>query len=196
MSSLMNMLANQLDEPTIRQISSQLGADEATTQQAISAAVPMLIGALSRNTSSTAGAQALNQALARDHDGSILNDIPAALSNRTTLQDGSAILGHVLGNRQNNVQTGIARATGLDQGSTAQLLMMLAPVVLGALGKQQQQHGLDAGGLAGLLNQEQQASESSLGGLAQLLDMDGDGDVTDEIIGIGSKLLRNFFGGR
>jgi len=75
-------------------------------------------------------------------------------------------------------------------------LMMLAPLVLGALGKQKQQQGLGSGDLAEVLGQERQSSESSLGGLAQILDMDGDGDVTDEIISIGSKLLRNFFSQR
>lgn len=193
MSSILEMLAGQLDEGTIRQISGQLGADETTTQQAISAALPMLLGAMGRNATSSEGAQALDKALAQDHDGSILNDLPAALSQEATKLDGAAILGHVLGGRQGNVETGISRATGLNQGSTGQLLMMLAPVVLGALGQQKRQQGLDAGDLAGLLSNERQASESSLGGLAQLLDMDGDGDVTDEIVSIGSKLLRNFF---
>jgi hypothetical protein len=74
--------------------------------------------------------------------------------------------------------------------------MMLAPLVLGALGKQKQQQGLGSSDLAEVLGQERQSSESSLGGLAQILDMDGDGDVTDEIISIGSKLLRNFFSQR
>jgi hypothetical protein len=196
MSSLIEMLAGQLDEGTIRQISGQLGADEGTTQQAISAALPMLLGAMERNAASPDGAQALDNALARGHDGSILNDIPAALSQQSTLLDGAAILGHVLGGRQRNVETGISKATGLNQNSTAQLLMMLAPLVLGALGKQKQQQGLGSGDLAEVLGQERQSSESSLGGLAQILDMDSDGDVTDEIISIGSKLLRNFFSQR
>lgn len=195
-SPILNMLASQLDERTIKQISSQLGADDATTQQAISAALPMLLGAMDRNTNSPDGAQALAGALQRDHDGSILNDVPGALSKQETLQDGQAILGHVLGNRQGNVEQGISKATGLDMGSTDQLMSMLAPLVMGALGQIQKQENLDADGVSNLLTKERQQSESSLGGLAQLLDMDGDGDVTDEIIGLGSSLLKNFFGGK
>ncbi len=194
-SSILNMLAGQLDERAIKQISAQLGADDATTQQAISAALPMLLGAMDRNTNSADGAQSLAGALQRDHDGSILNDVAGALSRQETLQDGEAILGHVLGARRGNVETGISKATGLDMGSASQLLPMLAPLVMGALGKTQQQQGLDADGVSSLLTKERQEAEPALGGLAQLLDMDGDGDVTDEIIGLGSSLLKNFFGG-
>lgn len=196
MSSLLTMLAGQLDDQAVKQISSQLGADDRSTQQAISTALPMLMGTLGRNTESPDGAQALSSALQRDHDGSIFNDVAGALSNPSTMQDGQAILGHVLGGKQNNVQMGVAKASGLDMGSTGQLLTMLAPLVLGALGQTQQQQGLDAGALAGLLQTERQESDSALSGMAQLLDMDGDGDITDDVINIGSKLLGSFFGSR
>ena len=189
MSSLLDMLSGQLGQEAVRQVSRQLGADEETTQQAIGAALPMLVGALDRNASSTDGAEALSRALQRDHDGSILDDLSTQIANPETAQTGAAILGHVLGGKQGNVETGISRTTGLDQGSTGQLLAMLAPVVLGALGKQQRSQGLDAGALAGLLGNERQATESSLGGLSQLLDMDGDGEVTDDILNMGVNLL-------
>lgn len=189
MSDLLNMLAGQLGQQNVQQISHKLGADQSTTEQAINTALPLLINALGRNAESPAEVQALTQAVKRDHDGSILDNLSSQLTQQSTLADGNAILGHVLGAKRNNVETGISQATGLDQGSTAQLLMMLAPVVLGALGKQQQQQGLDADGIAGLLKQERQETESSLGGFARLLDLDGDGDVSDDIINLGTKFL-------
>lgn len=195
MSSLLNMLAGQLDEQTIRQISSQLGADDQATQKAINAAVPMLVGALGRNAADPEGAKALNKALERDHDGAILNDVTGAVTKQETIQDGQAILNHVLGAKKGNVETGIAKTTGLDTGSAGQLLSMLAPVVLGALGQQKKQQGLDVAGLAGMLQGERQQSDQLLSGLSQLLDMDGDGDITDDVLNIGSKLLGGFFGG-
>lgn len=189
MSDLLNMLAGQLGQQNVQQISNKLGTDQSTTEQAINTALPLLINALGRNAESPAEVQALTQAVKRDHDGSILDNLSSQLTQQSTLADGNAILGHVLGAKRNNVETGISQATGLDQGSTAQLLMMLAPVVLGALGKQQQQQGLDADGIAGLLKQERQETESSLGGFARLLDLDGDGDVSDDIINLGTKFL-------
>lgn len=195
-SAIMQMLASQLDEQAIKQISSQLGADDETTQQAIGAALPMLLGAMDRNTNSADGAQALAGALQRDHDGSILNDVAGALSKPETLQDGQAILGHLLGAKRGNVETGISKTTGLDLGSANQLLPLLAPLVMGALGKKQREENLDTDQVSSLLTKERQEAEPALGGLAQLLDMDGDGDVTDEMIGLGSSLLKNFFGGK
>lgn len=195
-SSIIQMLASQLDERTIKQISTQLGADDQTTQQAISTAIPMLLGALDRNTNTADGAQALTNALQRDHDGSILNDAPNAVTRPETRQDGQAILNHVLGAKQNNVEMGISKTTGLDMSSTGQLMQMVAPLVLGALGQMQQQQNLDAGQVSSLLSKERQETESSLSGLAKILDMDGDGDVTDDLIGLGSNLLGGFFGSK
>ncbi|MCB0164060.1 MAG: DUF937 domain-containing protein [Anaerolineae bacterium] len=192
MESLLNTLAGQIDDRTIQQLSSQIGADQRSTEQAISAALPMLVGALERNTTSAQGAASLTNALQRDHTGTILNNLPAALSDPATLQDGAAILGHVLGANQSNVQSGISSFSGLDQNSTGQLLALLAPVVLGALGQMQQQHNLNADDVAGVLQNERPQTESILGGFAQLLDMDHDGDITDDIISIGSRLLSSW----
>ena len=195
MSDLLNMVVSQLDGQTVNQISNQLGVDDQATQQAISTALPMLVGALGRNAESPEGARALDQALQRDHDGSILNNVPVALANDRMVQDGQAILGHILGAKQGNVEMGVAKASGLDANSAGALMSMLAPVLMGALGQQKQQQSLNADSLAGMLQTERQISDSELSGLSQLLDMDGDGDVTDDVINIGSKLLGNFFSG-
>jgi len=195
MDSLVQTLASSLDDKTLRQISSTLGADEGQTERAISAALPMLIGALGRNTATTAGAESLTNALG-NHDGSILNNLAGLLTQPSTLQDGMGILGHVLGGKQDAVQAGVSQVSGLDKNSTGQLLMMLAPVLLGALGKVQREDNLDAGQVAGLLQKERENAESNLGGLASLLDMDGDGSVIDDVMTIGSSLLGGLFGNR
>ena len=196
MSSLINLLVDQLDDQAIQQISAQLGADNQTTQQAISTALPLLVGALGRNTENPQGAESLLSALQNDHDGSILNNVAGAVSSQAVQQDGNAILSHILGARQDAVTHGVSQASGLDAGSTGQLLSMLAPIIMGQLGQTQQQQGLDASALAGLLGTEREQADSQLSGLARLLDFDGDGQVMDDIINIGSKLLSSFFGGR
>ncbi|MCB0130396.1 MAG: DUF937 domain-containing protein [Caldilineaceae bacterium] len=195
MSSLLNMLAGSLDEKTISQLASQLGADDKATQQAINAALPMLVGALGKNVESQDGAQALAGALS-SHDGSILDDVLGNLTNPNTMQDGAKILGHVLGGQEAKVERGISQATGLKTDSTAQLMSMLAPLVLGALGKQSQKQGLDAQGIASLLQGESSAAQSQIGGFAKLLDLDGDGDATNDVMNLGGKVLKSLFGGR
>jgi hypothetical protein len=179
------------------QISKQLGVDEDKAQQAVGMALPMLIGALNRNTTSSGrGAEALAKALHRDHDGSILSNFPQAIQRQETLQDGSAILGHVFGDRQAGIERSVSRATNLDPDQTAQIFSMLAPMVMGALGHMQREKGLDVQGVSSLLQQERNKVEGTASGLTQLLDMDGDGDVSEEIISLGSNLLGRLFGGK
>jgi hypothetical protein len=100
----------------------------------------------------------------------------------------------VLGGRQDTVAQGIGQATGLSGDQSAQLLKLLAPAVLGALGKQASQGGLDAGGLASMLGQEKsnaQAAQPSL--LVSLLDRDGDGSIVGEAAQLGVGLLGQLF---
>lgn len=197
MTDILSSLAAQLGPTAIQQISQQLGADQGQTRQAVSAALPTLITALANNAQQPEGAQALNQALESDHDGSVLNDIAGFLGQGNQAQSiGSSILGHVLGGQQTQVSQGLGNATGLSGQQSGQLLAMLAPLVMGALGQQQQQQGLDAGGLASvLLGQRQQAQQASpvMGMLTQLLDKDGDGSALDELAEQGASMLGNLF---
>jgi hypothetical protein len=194
--SIIQLLISQMEGGTVSQISDQLGIDEDKAQQAIGMALPVLIGALNRNTKQSGGAEALVGALQRDHDGSILDNLSGAVTKEETVQDGLAILGHVFGERQSNVQDSVSRATGLDQDQVMRIFAFLAPIVLGALGQMQRKKGLDAQGVSKLLQEERKTVEKTGSGLVQLLDMDGDGDVSEEIISLGSNLLGGLFGGK
>ena len=74
------------------------------------------------------------------------------------------------------------------------LLSMLAPLVMGALGKAQRERKLDPGGLAGMLGGEHQraadAAPGVMGMLVKFLDRDHDGSVLDDIGGMLGKLGR------
>ena len=106
-------------------------------------ALPLLIGALNRYASTPDGAQALTGPLQRDHNGSILEDLLGNLSNKKTVNNGSAILGHVFGDKRSGFEQNIIRTSGLDPETTVQLLSMLAPVVLGVLGQIKHKQSMD-----------------------------------------------------
>lgn len=188
--SILNDLTNQLSGPALQALSQQLGADSQNTQSAISAALPMLIGAMARNASQDQGAQALNQALAKDHDGSILSNLQGFLSSPDN-GPGPGILRHVLGGNQPQVAQGVSQMSGLNTAQVVQLLQNLAPIVMGMLGQQQRSRGLDAGGLASILQGERQEAAqqpgqagAALSMLNSLLDRDGDGSALDDIGGM------------
>jgi hypothetical protein len=190
--SLLDMLQQRLGGDAVNQISSRLGTDPANTRTAIAAALPMLVGALARNAQDPGKAGALANALGR-HDGSVLDDVAGYLGRGDT-GDGDGILGHVLGGKKETVETGLGQAAGLDPAKAGTLLAMLAPLVMGALGKAQREKGLDTGGLAGMLGSEQQraadAAPGVMGMLSSFLDRDHDGSVMDDIGGMLGKLRK------
>lgn len=180
MSALLDMLGGALGGNELGRIGRQLGTDEKTTKSAVGAALPMLLGALSRNASQGDGAKSLLGALTKDHDGSAL-DNPSAILDDAQAGPGEGILRHVLGGRRQAAERGIGRAAGMDAGSAGKLLATLAPVVMGALGKAQRKDNLDSQGLSQLLGQEsrelEQKEPQAMGFLGAILDTDGDGDV-------------------
>ena len=191
--ALLDMLQQRLGGDAVRQISNRIGADPGTTGNAIDAALPLLISAMARNAGDTNQAQSLAKAVSEDHDGSILDDVPAFVG-RASEKPGAGILRHVLGGRQQAVQQGLSQATGLDAGKAGTLLTMLAPLVMGALGRAKRENSLDAGGLSTLLTGEQehlkQSAPGVMGALSRFLDQDNDGSVMDDVSGLLGKAFR------
>jgi hypothetical protein len=103
MSDLKELLNGALGGYTKSEISRELGADEGATGNAIQAALPMLMAALHRNSSDPRGADALHQALARDHDGSLLDNLSGFLGNAQS-GSGPGILRNVLGRTRSRVR--------------------------------------------------------------------------------------------
>ncbi|HUR82045.1 MAG TPA: DUF937 domain-containing protein [Thermoanaerobaculia bacterium] len=175
MSNILDQVRQQLGPDTIQQISSALGADPAATSNAVSLALPALLGGLSQNASHPQGAAALDNAL-DEHDGSILDNLGGLLGGGGGGGGGAlggiggAILGHILGSKRGPVEEGVGRASGLNGAQVAQLLAMLAPIVMGVLGRMKRTNGLDANRLPQVLGQSHEQGgggllESALGGI-------------------------------
>lgn len=202
MTGILDLLADHVGGRNINQLAGAIGADPGQTQKAVAVALPAMLTALNRNTNTTDGAKGLAQALERDHDGSLLDNLGGFLQGQMAGKqaDGGGILGHVLGGQRQRVEQGVAQASGLDMGQVAKLLPLLAPIVMAALGKRKRQAGLDAGGLSGMLGQEahrarQAAPDGLLGALSGFLDQDGDGSIQDDIAGqVGRAALGKLFG--
>ena len=225
MASLLDELRQQLDPSMVEGISRKIGANEEQTDKAISALVPMMIGGMSQNVQhSSNGADSLNRALEQDHDGSLLGQLAGLFGGgnaggmgssmgggmggagdlmsmlgtlggggRATNADG--ILGHLFGGRRGAVQDGVSQATGLNGGQVGQLMGLLAPLLMGTLGKVKKQQNLDSRGVADLVNRERQHIEETTpgteqGSLTGILDSNRDGkvDLQDDIAKVGMAL--------
>lgn len=232
MQGVLDDVLRALGPDTIGQMASRIGASPQQTQNAIQAALPLLLGAMSRNAATPTGAEALHRAAVRDHAssdpmaliGSLLGGAgggagagagggaagqllgalggllgggaggQAAGRPRDPVSDGLGILGHVLGGAQPRAASGVARAGGIDAGSAMQLLAMLAPLVMSALGRNAQRGGLDPQGLAGMLGGDVQrlggGAPAARDPVSALLDADGDGDVdAADLLARGAGLL-------
>ena len=159
--SLLAMLSQQIDAKTVSQIGGQLGVDQKTAGVAISAALPVLMGALARN-SQPAVARRPRRPLDRDHDGSILDDLGGFLGQgEQAMGMGQAILGHVLGGgQQKSAQQAIGQSTGLDTGRWAAPGACWRPSSWASWVAEAQQ-GLDEGGLSSMLGAERQRIEEA-----------------------------------
>jgi hypothetical protein len=201
-NNLIDLLQGQLSEGLLDQLTQQIGgADKQKTAVAASGIMSTLMGALAKNAAQPEGAQALNNALERDHDGSVLDNLMGILSGQAQPQNdravnGAGILNHVLGNKQNGAIQMISQMSGLDQSKTGNLMTMLAPIVMGALGKTKREQGLDVSGIASLLSgtvSNQANTNPTMNMITQFLDKDGDGSIVDDIAGMGMKILGGFF---
>ncbi len=207
MANLLDLLQGQLDDNLIGQLSNQLGgADRQQTAKAAQGVMSTLVTALAKNAANPEKATGLSNALDKDHDGSIMHNLSDALSGKTHAQNqralnGAGIVKNVLGSQQNGVIDMISKMSGLDSSKTGNLMTTLAPVVMGMLGQQKRQQGLDIGGIAGLLsgtvNQQRSSGNPLMDMATRFLDQDGDGSAIDDVAGmVGKGLLGKLFGGK
>lgn len=197
MPGVMDLLGAALGGGNLeQQLSGQIGATPEATGNAIQAALPMLLSGLTQNASRPGGAEALLGALQRDHDGGVLDNLGGLLGGglgTSKSADGAGILGHVLGDRQEMAHQAVAKSSGLNAAQVSMLMMTLAPIVMGALGRAQRSQNLDAGGLTSMLQGEHASAAEAQPGLmglaTQLLDRNRDGSAVDDLMkGLGGLL--------
>ena len=197
-NSLTASLLEQLQQGQgLQQVSQQLGLDQSQTSQAISAALPLFMGALGNNASEPQGAQSLLNALQKDHlsggggGGFDLGGILGAVLGGGAggpATNGQGILGHVFGGQTPQAAQALGNKTGLDSGRAGQLLAILAPIVMSFLAQRFAQQG-NASNLSQALGAEAPpAAAGGIGGLLNAFDQDGDGQFgLSDVMGILSK---------
>jgi hypothetical protein len=203
---LMSLLKDQLTPEMIGQLSQQTGAAPAQTATAAEGIFSTLLGGLAKNAAG-GGAEAILGALSKDNHGSAMGDLMGLITGAAgggAATNGAGILGHILGGQQQGAAQVISQASGVQQSGVADMMMKLAPMVMGVLGQQQQQQqqqggGFDASSLMSMLGGAVQTQNSNpLMQLAtQFLDKDHDGSMVDDLMGmVGSRLLGGMFGKR
>ena len=190
LEALLGLLQGQ----DIENLASQVGGNEGEVKNGVMAALPAMLAALGKNAGTEKGAEELNNALEKKHDGSILDNLSGYLSN-PDLKDGAGILNHLFGNQTSNVANAVSQSSGLDTNGSMKMLQMLAPILMGILGQQKKQNNLDAKGLGSLTSMlaSNFGSEAGTSGIMEtvtnLLDANKDGNVMDDIMGMVGKIF-------
>ena len=192
MFSLQDLLGQQQGNQAVDQISQNLGADNSAVSSAIQMALPVILSGLANNAQNPQGAQNLNNALEKDHNGGLLDNLMGYLGGgapnpqeATRQTNGGGILDHILGGSQGQVAQEVSQKSGLNTSQVAQLLITLAPIVMSFLGKKKQQENLGADGLSSWLGGQQQQMQSSgnpmIDMASRMIDKDGDGSAMDDL---------------
>ena len=173
------ILNSDLGKQIIDGIGQKTGTSEKETKAVVTEGMPVLFGMLQKNASEK-GAAGILDAL-KQHDGSILENISGFLGGADGA-DGEKILGHILGAKKNDVEKAISQKSGVDLGSVAKILPLLAPIVMGYLGKSNKSGGgMDLGSiLGGLMGGGKSGGGSDI--LSSVLGGKG-GDLLDAEIG-------------
>lgn len=158
------------------QITETIGIKNDNADGAIHDVIGSLIWGLANNASKPEGANALVSALDKDHDGSILDDAFAIMQSDNK---GEAIINHILWNKSSGISKLIWAKNGIDAAQAQKILTVVAPIVMGYLGKKKKEDGLGLDGIVNLLSGEKSAiaGDKAESPLVAFLDQDGDGDV-------------------
>lgn len=204
----MQLLQGQLDDNVLGQLSDQIGADKEQTAVAANGIFATLLGGLANNAASEGGLNSLASALDRNHDGSVLDDVVGMVGGLLQsggqgdgATNGMGILNHVLGGQQEVAAQQISQNSGLSVSKVMQLMPVLAPIVMGVLGKMRSQEGIQISDLPGLLlgGAQSGAQQSGMGDLlGSLLGgvLGGGGGQQQSSGGLGGLLGKIFGGGR
>lgn len=185
----MDILKLLNSQETLNKLGQSVGASPSQVKDLTSLGIPALLQAMDRNASTPEGASSLAGALEQHQDDNI-DDLDGFLS-KVDKDDGAKMLQHIFSGSNDRVQNNLAKKTGMKTDQVSGLMTQLAPMLMGALGKQKKQENVDASGISGLLSglKGQAGGSGIMGIVSNLLDSDDDGSIIDDVGG----LLKGFF---
>ena len=153
--NLMDMAKSYLTNELVSKASNALGESEGGISKIISAAVPSLISSIADKTSTTDGANAVAKMAADQHSsgllGSLGNFFGGDDNSNNMLSSGGGIISSLLGGKGNMLTSLISNFAGSKSGTVGTILSMVAPAILGMIGKHSSDNNVPASGLGSLM---------------------------------------------
>ena len=194
--NLIDLLTGNAGTQVAEKAENKFGVSKNQIIALMAVAAPLIISYLRKKSEDSNEAEALNNALEKDHDGSILND-PTKVEDRQ--EEGASILDHIFGGQKSQVENSLSENTGISMSKIGPILAMLAPLIMGYIGKEKKSNDVNSGGLGDLLG-------GILGGAqkdAQAEPSNPLNDILGQVLGGGNQqqgalggLLGSLFGGK
>ncbi len=184
MSLLSTLIGSMSSDDSVNAVSKKTGVSKLAIGGLIAIALPILIKKLTSNAQSQQGAASLLGALSQHTDtDSLANQISNA-----DAEDGSAIIGHILGSDQADTISQIAAQSNLSEEQVNSVLDNIAPALMSSL---------SAANTENIQQQAEPEAEKPAGGLASILSLGGllGGSSAPASQSSGGGLLSSLFGG-
>ncbi|MGD2250434.1 MAG: DUF937 domain-containing protein [Candidatus Methanofastidiosia archaeon] len=159
-----------------KQLSSSVGIDQKTALEMIPVVAPMILGGLKRQMDQHGGAdksareKRVNHILGKYGSPTVLDHMGEEFSTRSK-EKPDPRLGGLLGTSGVEAADTMSDKFGIDRSTAMRIIVMLAPIILGALTKKRNKRGVGKTGIAALIDQ------------------DGDDSILDDVAGF---LLQGF----
>jgi hypothetical protein len=163
MAGLIDLVSSRMTPEVVQKLAGMAGLSTTDTKRALDAIVPTQFDGLVSMGSAEAGARRL-LALLQEHKGSesFAQVLLAGDAMESQAKAGDALQTAVYGLDLSRRIGSVASSIGIPQGATASLMGMVMPVVVGLLGREVRERGLDAAGLVNLLRGERETVEREM----------------------------------
>lgn len=152
---VLSYLKEQFTPAVVDQLSLDLNESSASTLKAINGVLPTLLGALTRRIQATGGPTSIINFLDKEDYGTTPLDISQSVNDNQTDSEnvvaGHDFLDHVFGDKLARTTELIGVYSGAKEQSVLAILTQAGSVLMGVLGRQEQENGLTADSLKTLL---------------------------------------------
>ena len=173
--NLMDLAKTTLTPDMIQKVSALIGESPTNTQKAVDGAIPSVLAGLLNFASSTPeGPARLISLLTQGNYTSLLGNLSGLLGGGSATQDvlktGKDLLDVIFGGRLGALTDLVANSSGIKSTSASSLLSLIAPLLLGLIGRETASQGLNASSLISLLlGQKDLIARAAPAGLAGIL---------------------------
>src|SRR5215467_5336301 len=172
MASLIDLVVNRMTPEIIQKLARLVGISSTNAKRAIDAIIPIQLYDLVSMGATEVGSNRL-LSLIKEHKGteSCAYVLLAGDAMQSQAKDGDALQSAVYGNDLSRRIGSVASSIGIPHGATSSLMGMIMPTVVGVLGREVRERGLDTAGLVNWLRGERETVERAMPvGLVNRLD--------------------------